>query len=45
MKKDVFEKIKQEKCEKCTQKDKEKCEGLTITIDAKARCVAKDIIE
>lgn len=43
MRKDIYEKIKKEQCEKCNEKDK--CEGISTTLDAKAKCISKNIIE
>ena len=43
MAKEIFEKFKKDICENCN--DRAKCEGLSITLDNKAKCIKKNIVE
>jgi cell division protein ZapA (FtsZ GTPase activity inhibitor) len=36
---EMTEKFKNENCKKCSAEQKEKCEGIAITIDGKLRCI------
>ena len=38
---ELTEKFKKEHCEECSKKDK--CQGISVTIDGKLKCIYKNI--